>query len=306
LTEAQPRLDITKEPKFRIGATFMAAERGLTPAQILADPKLTAEALRMGSEDRKLSEEHGVIAKSIGITKATIAELTEREAGDIVTEKYRLDLKNKVAELREQHKLAGSIPMIVLQKGELAGTPRVVATGERAPAATANDVADGKVVMLSPKEDEAFREIQVTRDLVKEQRERLQKILATAPGENIPNAIKLAIQRGVASNADLTVFERLRDALGVKLGAIYNRGRPTEPDALKFAALMGSVWDTKGTGLATIDTLLKMMDSEEGVLLGRAKPTLRTPEDVAKQLGVSPLELEAMTILRSKQKGVRP
>jgi hypothetical protein len=303
LTDRQSALDPTKDQAFRIGASFLAADKRVGVADILKDPALIAEAYRRGRDD-DLSKEDQTIAISLGIKKTRFGELTERDAHDIIQRKYDLQLKQKLAELREGHKLAGSVPLVVLQKGELSGTPRLVASGERSPHATANDVVDGTVILLSPKEDEAFREVQVTRDLVKGQRDRLAKIVASAPGENIPNAIKLAIQRGIASNADLTVFERLREALGVKLGAIYNRGRPTEPDALKFAALMGSIWDTKGTGLATVDTLLGMLDDEERVLLGRAKPTIRTADDLAQKLGVSPAELEAFVILRGK-KGAR-
>ncbi len=295
-------LDPTKDERFRIGASLLAAEKGVGPREILSDPKLVAEAYRRG-QAQPFSAEQAAVAKSLGIPATHWGEVNQREATLILEKQQDLDRTKAVNAALAQNQALARLPLIVVQKGELNGTPRSRATGEEVPMATAQDVADNKVKILSPKQEEAFNDIQVVRPQVERVREIMQKILANAPGENIPNGLRLLVQKNLASDADVRVFTALRDALGVKLGAIYNRGRPTEPDAQKFAALMGSVWDTKVTGTALADALLDLLNDEQAVLLGKKPATIRTPEDVARRLGVSPEELAALVIARRRKAG---
>lgn len=118
----------------------------------------------------------------------------------------------------------------------------------------------------------------------------LPKVLAVSPGGNLGNALKIAVQRGLASSEDVATFDAITGPGRIQVAALVNRGRPSEPDAEAVAQAFPRSTDTVKTGLARLRSLRTMMtDSVDGYLGNPTTPLTRKDLDPVKVVPGSPM-----------------
>lgn len=103
------------------------------------------------------------------------------------------------------------------------------------------------------------------------------KLLAIAPGQNLANAMKLALARGLATDDDARVMEAYKDSLGLRIGAVWNKGRPTKADAEAAAVWLPRPTDTVSGALARVHRLRWMLQSSDDILLGKNPRAYQDP-----------------------------
>lgn len=148
-------------------------------------------------------------------------------------------------------------------------------TRMRDPMISSKDIVAGKGVALDVTTARDVSQLQSSIAALNRLEGAAKKVLQAAPGMNLANALKLAVQRGLASSEDLAEFDSISGPLAIQIAAIINKGRPSEPDANAIRMSLVSSRDTVGTGTRKLASMKKlMMDSVDGYLGNDTKPLL--------------------------------
>lgn len=145
-------------------------------------------------------------------------------------------------------------------------------TRERDDMISLDDVKSGKGVLLSAESAQAVMAMNAAMPSLQRLEKAASAILAVTPGMNAMQAMKIAVQRGLATSEDVAVFDALSGTLGIQLAAIINQGRPTDADANAIRASFAKPTDTVKTAAAKFRAMRKLLgdsvDSRLGVPVG--------------------------------------
>lgn len=130
-------------------------------------------------------------------------------------------------------------------------------------------IDSGQLVTADPKDISDARQGRSLVQPLNDVERVVKKLMAIAPGQNVANAAKLAVQRGLATDADARVIEAYSESLGLRIGAVWNKGRPTEADKRAAQIWLPNSTDTVQTALSRIGRLRWMLQSSEDIFLGR-------------------------------------
>lgn len=132
---------------------------------------------------------------------------------------------------------------------------------QRDPMISTNDILAGKGVALDPVSTRNVGQLQGVLASITRLEKILPKILAEKPGMNLGQALKIAVERRLASSADIAAFDAITGPTRLATAAIINQGRPSDKDDATLAAAFPSSLDIDVTGLARLRAM-------KGMLLG--------------------------------------
>lgn len=121
------------------------------------------------------------------------------------------------------------------------------------PVATHNQIADL---------DTAIPQVQLAANLAR-------RVLGVAPGQNLRRALEALVQRGLASSADLALFEGITGPLSLQLTRIYQGARPSDLDLEAVLLLIPRVLtDTGTTAAVKLQFLVETLEAGKRAKLG--------------------------------------
>jgi hypothetical protein len=129
----------------------------------------------------------------------------------------------------------------------------------------------GKLVHVDPTDVRAVKEFRSYEGPLKDMEASARKLLAMAPGKNLSTAVKLYVGRGLG-DSDARVLTGYQQTLGLAVGAVLNKGRPTEADAEAVRALLPNETDTVQSAVEKLNRFRFIMKSREAALLNLPAP----------------------------------
>lgn len=231
---------------------------------------------------RPTSEQAAILAKINLPTNLTWEELRQKypNAGEVF-EKARQRQKEDtaVAEAVARRK-AMADEFYVIAFPQSAKVMFNKKTGVQMPEGRLRDVTGGLATLLDPESARAVATMNAMIPALERLEQVTRVVLKDAkPGTNLFNAVRLAIQRGLASSEDLAAFDALRGTLGLQIAVSIQGSRPSDTDAEAIQKGFPGDTDTVATGAARLRNLTRLLrDSRDARLGNPVSGVLRASE----------------------------
>ena len=182
---------------------------------------------------------------------------------DLATQKAT-ESAQRVAETRSV--LAG---MSYAEKPEGARVPFNKATGMRDDSLNRYDVRDGKGILLDPETARAVVDINRTLPSLVRLKNVTQGLLAEKGVTNLSQALKLAVERKLATSTDVAEFDALQGVLGRQIARAIERARSSDQDAEAILKSFPTLSDTTTTGTRRLSVIVNLLTDAREAYLGK-------------------------------------
>ena len=191
--------------------------------------------------------------------------------------------RRAVADATAKNEALAKLPFVIAfpQSGKVTFNKQ---TRMRDPKISSNDIVADKGVALDPTSARSVGQLQSALSALSRLERAATAILATSPGVNLTTALRLAVERKLASSDDLAEFDAITGPLRIQIASIINQGRPSDPDAQAISQGLPSGTDSVKTGVRRLRSTQKLLlDSVDGYLGNPVKPLLKKDLDLGDQ-----------------------